>query len=129
LKGFEESCVRKRCTIISNGWIYGRFHAILNFLVAFPQGTMFLKSMDASSHRKDAQLLFDILDEVVMEVGVENVLWVIIDNESTYVYVGKKLEGKHKTLLWTMCIVRCLYLMLEDIGKLEWVKKAIDHYR
>jgi len=46
---------------------------------------MFLKSIDASDQVKDAQLLFRLLDKVVMKVGVENVVQVITNNAFNYV--------------------------------------------
>ena len=79
-----------------DGWSDTRNHTIIYFLVSFPQGTMFLKSVDASDRVKDANLLFQLLDEVIMEVGVTNVVQVITDNASNYVLAGKMLESKHK---------------------------------
>jgi hypothetical protein len=123
---FKESWSKTRCTIMSDGWTDGRSHTILNFLIACPKGTMFLKSVDASDQVKDAQLLFHLLDEVVEEVGVENVVQVITDNASNYVATGRMLEEKHPTIWWTPCATHCLDLMLEDIGKIEWVKKCVE---
>ena len=82
--------------------------------------------MDASDQVKDAQLLFHILDDVVEEVGVENVVQVITDNASNYVAAGKLLEDKHPTIWWTPCAAHCLDLMLEDIGKIECVRKCVE---
>jgi hypothetical protein len=56
-----------------DGLIDERFHTILNSLIACPKGTMFLKSVDAFDQVKE-QLLFCLLDEVVVEVRVENVV-------------------------------------------------------
>jgi hypothetical protein len=36
------------------------------------------------------------------------------------------LEEKHPTIWWTPCVAHCLDLMLEDIGKIEWVKKCVE---
>jgi hypothetical protein len=113
-------------TIMSNGWTDGRSRTILNFLIACPKGTMFLKSVDASDEVKDAQLLFRLLDEVVVEVGVENVVQVITNNASNYVAAGKMLEEKHPTIWWTPCAAHCLDLILEYIGKIKWVKKCVE---
>ena len=66
---------------------------------------MFLRSVDASDRVKDAHLLFQLLDEVVGEVGVVNVVQIITDNTSNYVLAGKMLEEKHKTMFWTPCVV------------------------
>jgi hypothetical protein len=32
---------------------------------------------------------------------------------------------EHRTIWWTPCAAHCLDLMLEDIGKIEWVKKTV----
>jgi hypothetical protein len=123
---FKESWSKIGCTIISDGWTNQRSHTILNFLIAFPKETMFLKSVDASDQVKDAHLLFCLLDEVVEEVGMQNVVQVIIENASNYVAAGRMLEEKHRTIWWTPCAAHCLDLMLEDIGKIEWVKNTVE---
>jgi hypothetical protein len=82
LRDFKVSWAKTGCTIMSDGWSDGKNRTIINFLVSCPQGTMFLRSVDASDRVKDANLLFELLDEVVMEVGVENVVQVITDNAS-----------------------------------------------
>jgi hypothetical protein len=76
---------------------------IINFLVSCPQGTMFLKLVDASDKVKDANLLFQLLDEIVMLVEEANVVHIIIDNASNYVLASKMLESKYKTIFWTPC--------------------------
>jgi hypothetical protein len=83
--------------------------------------------VDAFDRVKDAKLLFELLDEVVMEVGVANVVQVITDNASNYVLAGKMLEEKHKTIFWTPFAAHCIDLMLEDIGKQQWIKNIIEH--
>jgi hypothetical protein len=84
---------------MSDGWTDQRSHTILNFLIACPKGTMFFKLVDASDQVKDANLLFRLLDEVVEEVGVQNVVQVITDNAANYVATGRMLEEKHCTIL------------------------------
>ena len=87
---------------------------------------MFLRSMDASDQVKDAQLLFRLLDEVIEEVGAQNVVQTITDNASNYVAARRMLEEKHPTIWWTPCAAHCLELMLEDIGKIKLVKKSVE---
>ena len=88
---------------------------------------MFLRLVDASDRVKDGHLLFQILDEVVQEVGVANVVQIITDNASNYVLVGKMLEEKHKTIFWTPCVAHCIDLLLEDSSKIDWIKNTIEH--
>jgi hypothetical protein len=67
---FKESWSKTGCTIMSDRWTDQRSRTILNFLVAFPKGTVLLKSMDTFDQVKDAHLLFCLLDEAVEKVGV-----------------------------------------------------------
>ena len=73
LKDFKISWEKIECSIMSDGWNDQRNRTIIKFLIFFPQGTMFLKLVDASDRMKYAHLLFQLLDEVVEEVGVANV--------------------------------------------------------
>ena len=57
---------------------------------------------------------------------MQNVVQVIADNASNYVAAGRLLEEKHPTIWWTPCATHCLDLMLEDIGKIEWVRKCVE---
>jgi hypothetical protein len=47
---------------MSDGWTDGKDSSILNFLVNYPKGTMFIKSVDTSAYAKDAQLLCELSD-------------------------------------------------------------------
>eukprot|EP00253_Pinus_taeda_P032274 PITA_32274 len=83
--------------------------------------------VDASDKLKNVTLLFELLNEIIQEVGERNVVQVIIDNASNYVLVGKMLESKYKTIFWTPCAAHYIDIMLEDIGKVEWVKNIVEH--
>lgn len=76
-------------------WIDGRSCTIINFLISCSQGTKFLKSVDESDQVKGAQLIFCLFNEVVEDVGVENVVQIIANNASNYVLAGNLFENKH----------------------------------
>ena len=76
---------------------------------------MFFRSCDASNKVKDANFLFQLLDEVVEQVGVANVMHIIPNNASNYVIVDKMLEEKYKTILWIPCVAHCIELVIENI--------------
>ncbi|RVW97680.1 hypothetical protein CK203_028059 [Vitis vinifera] len=92
---------------------------LINFLVNSLAGTWFMKSIDASDTIKNGELMFKYLDEVVEEIGEDNVVQVITDNASNYVNVGMRLMEKRRRLWWTPCAAHCIDLMLENIGKLN----------
>jgi hypothetical protein len=52
---------------------------------------MFIKSIDASAHIKNATYLCEVIEEVIAEVGEENVVQVVTDNAASYVAAGKLL--------------------------------------
>eukprot|EP00253_Pinus_taeda_P007232 PITA_07232 len=117
------------CTVMSDGWTDRKGRTLLNFLVHCPKDTMFIKSLDASEHIKDAATISELLDGFIREIGVQNVVQVITDNAANYVSVGKMLMERHPTLFWTLCAAHCLDLLLEDMGKLSFIKEAVDMAR
>ena len=117
------------CTVMSDGWTDGKGRSILNFLVSCPKGTMFIKSVDASAYTKDAQLLCELLDGFIREIGPQYVVQVITDNAANYVAAGRMLMERYPSLFWSPCAAHCIDLMLEDMGKLPWIKEIIDSAR
>jgi hypothetical protein len=115
----EHKAVWKKtgCTIMTDGWTDRRRRTILNFLVNSPKGTVFLKSIDASDITKTADKVFKMMDEVVDEIGEENVVQVVTDNAANYKAAGELLMQKRKHLYWTPCAAHCIGLMLEDFEK------------
>nr|KYP55512.1 hypothetical protein KK1_001724 [Cajanus cajan] len=105
------------CTIMTDGWTDRRRRTILNFLVNSPLGTIFLKSIDASKICKTADKIFKMLDDVVEEVGEENVVHIVTDNAANYKAAGEMLMKKRTKLYWTPCAAHCIDLMLEDFEK------------
>eukprot|EP00253_Pinus_taeda_P004357 PITA_04357 len=126
LAEFRASWEYTGCTVMSNGWTDQKGRTLLNFLVSCPKGTMFMKSVDASDHIKDARLLCELLDLFIQEVGPSNVVQVITDNVANYVAAGKMLMERYPNLFWTPCGAHCIDLMLEDIGKIPTVRDIVE---
>lgn len=99
---------------------------MINFLVYCPEGKMFLKSVDASDIIRTTDSLYELLKEVVEEVGVQQVLQVLTDSAEHYIEAGKRLTATFPTVYWTPCSARCIDLMLEDIGKFEWINAILE---
>lgn len=84
LAKFRTSWEETGCTIMSYGWTDRRNKTLINFLLSCPKGTMFLKLVDASDKVKSAQLICEMMEEIVQEVGEENIVQIIIDNAANY---------------------------------------------
>ncbi|XP_042428549.1 uncharacterized protein LOC122015624 [Zingiber officinale] len=99
------------CTIMSDGWTDGKNRSLINFLVNSPAGTFFLKSIDASDSIKNGELIFKYLNDVVDEVGEENVIQIVTDNASNYIKAGKKIMETRHRIWWTPCAAHCIALI------------------
>ncbi|KAI3995730.1 hypothetical protein MKX01_007209 [Papaver californicum] len=62
------------CSIMCDWWTDGRIRTLINFLVNCPKGTVFLKSIDGSTHIKTAKFCHEMLVDVLAEVGHENLI-------------------------------------------------------
>ncbi|XP_009368889.2 uncharacterized protein LOC103958368 [Pyrus x bretschneideri] len=118
---------RYGCTIMLDGWSDGKSMCLINFLINSPQGTWFLKSVDASASIKNEDLLYGYLDDVIQEIGEENVVQVISDNASNYKNARAKLMERKEKLWWTQCAAHCIDLMLKDIAKMKWFDDTLKH--
>ncbi|GJU68507.1 putative transcription factor/ chromatin remodeling BED-type(Zn) family protein [Tanacetum coccineum] len=126
IKNYKNEWAIKGCSILSDGWRDSIVQKdIVNFLVNSPKGSVFIRSLDVSEVTKDANTLFKMLENMVDEVGEQNVIQVVTDNASNYVKAGKLLEATRPHLYWTPCAAHCIDLMLEDIGNLERVKSCL----
>ncbi|XP_061357877.1 uncharacterized protein LOC133302144 [Gastrolobium bilobum] len=121
-------------TVLCDNWSDGRTRSLAVFSVACPKGTLFLKSVDVSGREDDSTYLFELLESVVLELGVENVVQVITDTSASYVCAGRLLMARYSSLFWSPCAAYCIDKMLEDIGGQDWVStvleeaKTITHY-
>nr|KAJ0192114.1 hypothetical protein LSAT_V11C800446810 [Lactuca sativa] len=96
------------CSIMSYFWTNGKGRALIKFLVNCPTGTVFLKSIDASEHVKDAQLIVKMINQVIEDVGEENIV----------------------QLFWTPCAAHCVNLMIQDLReKIKKIKGVLTDAR
>jgi hypothetical protein len=100
---------------------------LINFLVYCPKGIIFSKTVDISDVSKTTRLLFQLFREVVLYVGVENIVHMMINNASNYVVVGRLLMEEFPSIFWSLCAVHCINLILQDIGKLQSVCCVVEH--
>ncbi|XP_025703205.1 uncharacterized protein [Arachis hypogaea] len=88
--------------------------------------TIFLKSVDAFNVSKTADVLFKLFRDVVLFVGLENVVHIVTENAANYVAAGKLLEAEFPKLYWSPCVSHSVNLMFQDIGKLQEVSEIVS---
>ncbi|XP_025606875.1 uncharacterized protein [Arachis hypogaea] len=108
---------RTGCSILIDSWNNGYGMTIFNFFVNSPKGTVFLKSVNATNVCNNVGGIFEMIDGVVNEVGIENVVQVVTKNEDSFKAAGKLLMEKRSTIFWMPCAVHCIELMFEEFEK------------
>ena len=66
------------------------------------------------------------MDKIVEEVGEENIIQVVTDNEASFKATSMLLMEKCKHLFWSPCAAHCIDLMLKDIENMKQIKETLD---
>jgi hypothetical protein len=127
VESYREIWKKSGCTLMANGWTYQKKRTLINFLVYCPKGIIFLKIVDVLDVSKTARLLHQLFREVVLYVGVENIVHVVTDNATNYVATGKLLMEEFSLIFWSPCAAHCINLILLNIGKLQSVCSIVEH--
>jgi hypothetical protein len=115
------------CTLMSDGWTDGRTRHLVNFLVNSPAGTFFIDSVNISSLVANKELLADLMEKRINDIGRDYVVQVCTDNGANYKAAGRLLMERIPTLWWTPCAAHCLNLMLGSICKLKQFSECITN--
>ena len=114
------------CTIMCDGWSSRPRKPIINFMVYCDRSMIYLSLVDTTNIPKTTDYIFSLMDKIVEEVGEENVVQVVTDNEANFKAAGMLLMEKSKHLFWSPSAVHCIDLMLEDIGNMKHIKETLD---
>ncbi|KAG2634133.1 hypothetical protein PVAP13_2NG252703 [Panicum virgatum] len=125
-KKHEEAWKEYGCTLMSDGWTDTSHRHIINFLANSPAGTFFLGSVDASSEVASMDLLADLLEKQIDNIGREYVVQLVTDNGSNFKAAGRILMERIPHLFWTPCDAHCLNLLLQDIGEIKQFNITIN---
>ncbi len=129
LKSFMASAQSSKATITNDGWSDTRNRPLLNLQMVTPKGEKFLESVDTSGDTKDADFIAQVVGKAIEDVGVEIVVHVCMDSAAVCKAAGCKLEAHFPHITFTPCTLHCLNLLLEDMGKLDWVSSVIAEAR
>jgi hypothetical protein len=106
---YREIWKKTGCTLMADGWTDQKRRTLINFLVYCPKGTVFLKTVDVSDVSETAKLLYQLFREVVLYVGVENIVHMVTDNAANYVAAGKLME-EFPSIFWSPYAAHCINL-------------------
>nr|VDC77582.1 unnamed protein product [Brassica rapa] len=90
-----------------------------------PAGPVYLKSFDVSDIKSNANALISLVDGVAEEVGVHNVVQIIVCSTSGWVgELGKSFASNN--MFWSVSISHCFELMLVEIEKMDSFRGILD---
>ncbi|KAF5187093.1 Hat transposon superfamily protein [Thalictrum thalictroides] len=125
VKEVRQSWQSTGCTILLDRWTDEKGCSLVNFLVDCPKGPIFLKSADITGTIGNVNAMISLIDEVIEDVGVENVVQVITYTSSEFMdKVGKQLMNKYRTIFWSVCASHCITLMLQKIGMMKTMRRV-----
>ncbi|KAG8383901.1 hypothetical protein BUALT_Bualt04G0062300 [Buddleja alternifolia] len=102
-------------TLVCDGWSDPQRRPLINFMAINENETMFIRAMNCEGEYKDKWFIAHLIKEVIVDVGVTNVVQVITDNAPVYKAVGLLVEHAYPHIFWTPCVVHTLNLALKNI--------------
>ena len=98
----------------------------MNLYTNCGNGTSFIRSKEMSHVSHTSEVVLELVDKAIEDIGLENVVQVVICNASNNMGAKKLLLEKRPQIFWTSCVTHTLNLMLEGIGNLARFKKVIE---
>ena len=72
------------CTIMCDGWSSRTRKLIINFMVYCDRSMIYLSSVNTTNIPKTTYYIFSLMDKIVEEVGDENIVQVVTNNEPSF---------------------------------------------
>jgi hypothetical protein len=126
LQDREDEKVKHGCSIMTDAWIDMKRRSIMNLCTNTSEGTTFIKSMEMSDVSHTSEVIYELIDKAIKDVGVENIVQIVSDNASNNMGVKALLHLKRPNIFWTSCATHTINLMLQGIVNLAKFKKTID---
>ncbi|CAI5986486.1 unnamed protein product [Closterium sp. NIES-64] len=98
-----------------------------NVLLVNDAGGVLKECVDCNMEKKTGGYIAGILKLVVEEVGPDNVVAFCMDRGSNYASACRKLIKMWPHIQQVPCATHVMDLMMEDVGKMGWAKKVVDH--
>ncbi|KAL3679407.1 hypothetical protein R1sor_022363 [Riccia sorocarpa] len=118
-----------KITISCDGWTNRNGHPQMNMLHISRHGELAHRHVDGSNETKSAVWIAEHIIQDIEERGPPNVLQFVADNASANILAGKLVRERYPHIIFGGCVAHGLDLLMEDIGKLPWVKEVVNDCR
>ncbi|TVU07679.1 hypothetical protein EJB05_41044 [Eragrostis curvula] len=126
-RDLKQQWERNGCSLVLDRWTSRCGKNFISVLVHCSQGMQFIRSMDVSTIIDDVDELASMVCQVVDEIGIRNIVQIIINDASPYMQVVEHavLKKYDHSFSITLCADYCINLMLEDIAALDYVNEVL----
>jgi len=118
--------LKNGCSVMTDAWSDRKRRSIMNLCTNCAEGTEFISSKEMSDVSHTSEVIFELVDKAIDDLGPENVVQVVTDNASNNMGAKKLLLVKRPQIFWTSCAAHTINLMLQGIGNMPRFKKVID---
>ena len=122
----EAEKVKSGCSIMTDAWSDRKRRSIMNLCTNCADGTSFISSKEMSDMSHTSEVIFELVDKAIEDIGPDDVVQVVTDNASNNMGAKKLLLEKRPQIFWTSCATHTINLMLQGIGNMARFKKVID---
>ncbi|KAL3701015.1 hypothetical protein R1sor_019037 [Riccia sorocarpa] len=125
-KKMFDHMVWNKITISCDGWTNRNGRPQMNMLHISRHGELAHRHVDGSNETKSAVWIAEHITKDIEERGPPNVLQFVADNASANILAGKLVRERYPHIIFGGCVAHGLDLLMEDIGKLPWVKEVVN---
>ncbi|XP_066353938.1 uncharacterized protein [Miscanthus floridulus] len=118
--------VKNGCSIMTDAWSDRKRRSIMNLCTNCADGSSFISSKEMSDVSHTSEVIFELVDKAIEDIGQDHVVQVVTDNASNNMGAKKLLAEKRPNIFWTSCATHTINLMLQGIGNIPRFKKVID---
>jgi len=126
LQDREDEKIKHGCSIMTDAWTDMKRRSIMNLFTNTSEGTTFIKSKEMSDVSHTSEVIHELVDKAIEDIGAEHVVQIVTDNASNNMGAKALLHLKRPNIFWTSCASHTINLMLQGIGNLVKFKKTID---
>ncbi|KAL3679664.1 hypothetical protein R1sor_022620 [Riccia sorocarpa] len=124
-KKMFQALIWDKITISCDGWTNVSGRPQMNILDVNRFGEAVHCHVDGSNEVKSGVWIAGHIKKAIEERGPENILQFVADNASANKLAGKLVRDTYPHVIFGGCVAHGLDLLMEDIGKLDWVKSVV----
>ncbi|KAJ0083325.1 hypothetical protein Patl1_30955 [Pistacia atlantica] len=115
------------CSLLLDEWVDEKGRDLVNFLVDCPEGIIYIRSSDLSAFIGEIDALRVLLEEVIEEIGVQNVVQIITSSTTTRMWPAiRHIVGRHTNVYWALESSHYIGVILEKIGMMNPFREILS---